>query len=62
MKFTREEIDELKDALENSLKYYQDLLDDALSNAETKKKKIKYARAKIKIIESIMDKLKVTGQ
>ena len=62
MKFTREEIDELKDALENSLKYYQDLLDDALSNPETKKKKIKYARAKIKIIESITDKLKVTGQ
>jgi hypothetical protein len=62
MKFTREEIDEFKDALENSLKYYQDLLDDALSNPQMKKKKIKYARAKIEIIESIMDKLKVTGQ
>jgi histidinol phosphatase-like enzyme len=57
MKFTREEIDELKDALENSLKYYQDLLDDALTNPETKKKKIKYARAKIKIVESIRRKL-----
>ena len=62
MKFTREEIDEFRDALENSLKYYQDLLDDALSNPQMKKKNIKYARAKIKIIESIMDKLKVTGQ
>ena len=62
MKFTSEEIDEFKDALENSLKYYQDLLDDALTNPEAKKKKIKYARAKIKIIESITDKLKVTGQ
>jgi hypothetical protein len=40
----------------------QDLLDDALSNPQMKKKKIKYARAKIEIIESIMDKLKVTGQ
>jgi hypothetical protein len=58
MKFTREEIDEFKDALENSLKYYQDLLDDALSNPEMKKKKIKYARAKIKTIESIKKKLK----
>jgi histidinol phosphatase-like enzyme len=57
MKFTREEIDELNDALENSLKYYQDLLDDALTNPETKKKKIKYARAKIKIVESIRRKL-----
>ena len=62
MKFTKEELDEIKDAIENSLKYYQDLLDDALSNPETKKNDLEYARARIKIIESIKQKLKLTGQ
>jgi len=57
MKFTKEEIVEIKDAIEDSLKYYQDLLDDALSNPEMKKKNIEYARTKIKIIESIKMKL-----
>jgi hypothetical protein len=57
MKFTKKEIDEIKDALENSLKYYQDLLDDPPSNPKTKKKNIEYASARIKIIESIKRKL-----
>jgi hypothetical protein len=57
IKFTKEEIDEIKDALGDSLKYYQDLLDDALTNPETKKMNIEYARARIKIIESIKRKL-----
>jgi hypothetical protein len=57
VKFTKEEIDEIKDALENSLKYYQDLLDDALSKPEAKKMNIEYARARIKIVESIKRKL-----
>jgi hypothetical protein len=48
---------EIKDALENSLKYYQDLLDDALTNPETKIKNVEYAGAKIEIIESIKRKL-----
>ena len=39
------------------MKYYQDLLDDAPSNLETKKMNIEYARARIKIIESIKRKL-----
>lgn len=56
-KFTKVEINEIKDALEDSMKYYQDLLDDAPSNPETKKMNIEYARAKIKIIESIKRKL-----
>jgi hypothetical protein len=38
MKFTKKEIDEIKDTLENSLKYYQDLLDDAPSYPKTKKR------------------------
>jgi hypothetical protein len=62
VKFTKEEIDEIIDAIEDSLKYYQDLLDDALSNPETKKNNLEYARARIKIIESIKQKLKLTGQ
>jgi predicted HicB family RNase H-like nuclease len=57
IKFTKEEIDEIKDAIEDSLKYYQDLLDDALSNPETKNMSAEYARARIKIIESIKRKL-----
>ena len=57
MKFTKVEIDEIKDALEDSLKYYKDLLDENTSDPETKKKIIKYASAKIKIIESIKRKL-----
>jgi hypothetical protein len=57
MKFTKKEIDEIKDALENSLRYYQDLLDDPPSNPKTKKKNIEYASARIKIIESIKRKL-----
>jgi hypothetical protein len=51
MKFTKEEVDEIKDAFENSLKYYQ--LDDAPSDPETKTKNVEYAGAKIEIIESI---------
>lgn len=39
------------------LKYYQDLLDDAPSNLETKKMSIGYARVGIKTIESIKRKL-----
>ncbi len=62
MKFTKEEIDEIKDALEDSLKYYQDLLDDVPSNPETKKMNIEYASAKIKIIDSLKRKLKLTGR
>ena len=58
MKFTKEEIDEIKDALEDSLKYYKDLLEDAPSDPETKKGNFYYARARIKIIESIKKKLK----
>ena len=61
-KFTKEEVDEIKYALGDSLKYYQDLLEDASSNPGTKKKNIEYARPRIKIIGSIMDKLKLTGQ
>jgi len=57
IKFAKEEIDEIKDALENSLKYYQDLFDDAPSNPETKKMNVEHASAKIKIIESIKRKL-----
>ena len=57
MKFTKVEIDEIKDALEDSLKYYKDLLDENTSDPETKKKNIEYASAKIKIIESIKRKL-----
>ena len=59
-KFTKEEKHEIKDALENSLKYYQDLLDDALTNPEAKKRGIEYARARIRVIESITRKLDVS--
>jgi hypothetical protein len=44
MKFTKEEIDEIKDALEDSLKYYKDLLEDAPSDPETKKGNFYYVR------------------
>lgn len=57
MKFTKEELDEIKDAIEDSLNYYKDLHDDAPSDSETKKKNIEYADARIKIIESIKLKL-----
>lgn len=57
LQFTKEEIDEINDAIEDSLKYYQDLLDDSHSDPEMTKKNIKYARARIKIIESIIRKL-----
>jgi hypothetical protein len=57
-KFTKEEIDEIEDALEDSLKYYKDLLDVNTSDPETKKMNIEYAHNKIKIIESIKKKLK----
>jgi hypothetical protein len=56
-KFTKVELDEIIDALEDSLKYYKDLLDDASSNPETKTMNVEYARARIKIIESIKRKL-----
>jgi hypothetical protein len=57
LQFTKEEIDEINDAIEDSLKYYQDLLDNSQSDPEITKKNIKYARARIKIIESIIRKL-----
>lgn len=59
MKFTKDEIDEINDAIENSLNYYQDLLDDSPPDPETKKKNIEYAHARIKIIESIKTKLDI---
>ncbi len=55
--FSKEEADEIKDSLKNSLNYYKDLLDDAPLDPEEKKENIKYARARIKIIESIKMKL-----
>jgi len=61
MKFTKEEIDEIKDALEDSLSYYRDILDvktDESLDSETKKKDIEYARARINTIESIKKKMK----
>jgi hypothetical protein len=58
MKFSKKEIDEIKDVLEDSLKYYKDLLDVSTSDPETKKMNIKYARAKIEDIESIKKELK----
>jgi ppGpp synthetase/RelA/SpoT-type nucleotidyltranferase len=61
MIFTKEEIDEIKDAIEDSLNYYKDLLDvncDGFEDLETSKKNIEYARSRIKIIESIKKKLK----
>jgi hypothetical protein len=58
MKFSKEEIDEIKDVLEDSLKYYRDLLDVSTSDLETKKMNIEYARAKIEDIESIKKELK----
>jgi hypothetical protein len=61
MKFTKEEIDEIKDALEDSLSYYRDMLDvktDESLDPETKKKDIEYARARINTIESIKKKMK----
>lgn len=57
-KFTKEELDEIRDALEDSMKYYQDLLEDPPpSDPEKKKMNIEHAEAKIKIIESIKRKL-----
>jgi hypothetical protein len=57
-KFTKEELDEIKDVLEDSLKYYQDLLDDPPpSDPEAKRMSIEYAQARIKIIKSIKRKL-----
>jgi ppGpp synthetase/RelA/SpoT-type nucleotidyltranferase len=61
MLFTKEEVDEIKDALGDSLNYYKDLLDvncDGIEDLERKKKNIEYARSRIKIIESIKKKLK----
>jgi len=61
MIFTKEEIDEIKDVLWDSLNYYKDLLDlsyDGSEDLETKKKNIEYARSRIRIIESIKKKLK----
>ena len=52
MKFTKEEVDEIiSDVLNDSLKYYKDILDDPPSDPETKKVRIGYARSRIKIIE-----------
>lgn len=62
MKFTKKELDEIKDALEDSMKYYKDLLDESTSDEETKKMSIEYAHSRIKIIESILNKLKITDQ
>jgi hypothetical protein len=59
MKFTKDEIDEINDAIEDSLKYYQDLLDDSPSDPEAKKINIEYSRSRIQIIESIKRKLDV---
>ena len=53
LQFTKEEIDEISDAIEDSLKYYQDLLDDSHSDPEITKKNIKYASARIKIVAII---------
>lgn len=58
MEFTKEEIDEIKDALGDSLNYYRDLLDINASDPESKIKDIKNVRAKITIIESIKKKLR----
>jgi hypothetical protein len=44
LQFTKEEIDEINDAIEDSLKYYQDLLGDSHSDPEITKKNIKYAQ------------------
>jgi hypothetical protein len=44
--FTKEELDEIKYSLENSLNYYKDLLDDAPLDPEEKKKKIQDARCR----------------
>jgi signal recognition particle subunit SEC65 len=61
-KFTKEEIGEIEDALENSFKYYTDLLEENTShplanNNPTIIYNVQYARTKIKIIESIKKKL-----
>jgi hypothetical protein len=61
MKFTKEEVDEIKDALEDSFRYYKDLLDDPPSDPERNKISIQYARARIKIIQSIRRKLESSG-
>jgi hypothetical protein len=56
MIFTKEVIDEIKDALGDSLNYYKDLLDvnsDGSEDLETNKKNIEYTRSRIKIIESM---------
>ena len=55
--FTQEEADEIRNSLEDSLNYYKDLLDDSPLDPEAKKKNIEFARARIKIIESIKRKL-----
>lgn len=55
--FTQEEADEIRNSLDDSLNYYKDLLDDSPLDPEAKKKNIEFARARIKIIESIKRKL-----
>ncbi len=58
LSFTKKEVDEINDAIDDSLKYYQDLLDEPPpSDPEGKKMSIEHAQARIKIIESIKRKL-----
>jgi hypothetical protein len=42
LQFTKEEIDEINDAIDDSLKYYQDLIDDSHSDPEITKKNQNY--------------------
>lgn len=51
MKFTKDEIYEIKDALEDCRKYYKDLLDVSKDlDPEAAKMKIEYACSKLKIL------------